>query len=225
MLWREVVLRRAVIARYRLRATGQDVFLRHRSADLGGVTEIVVNRIYASPEVTRILSEISGPPRVVDLGANIGLFSLRMQAERPDATIIAVEPDPSNARMLKATAVANDAPWTVIEACAATEDGTVLFEAGRFLESSTGDAGQPTPAVDVLPFLIDADVVKIDIEGAELALLEDPRFRQTRARIVLLEYHPPNPVGRIVAALEGAGFAVDPFHERSPGLAEITAWK
>jgi hypothetical protein len=65
--------------------------------------------------------------------------------------------------------------------------------------------------VDVLPELLAADVVKIDIEGAEWPIVTDPRFRELRARAVVLEYHEwgcpeDNPRALAEQALSIAGF-------------------
>jgi hypothetical protein len=83
----------------------------------------------------------------------------------------------------------------------------------------------PTPAVDVFPYLAEAALIKIDIEGAEMPLLTDPRFAELSAKIVLLEYHPPHSRMAVVGALEHAGYTVDPFDERLPGIGELCAWK
>src|SRR5207248_5016744 len=43
---------------------------------------------------------------------------------------------------------------------------------------------------DVFPFLVDADLIKIDIEGGEWEILADPRLEELRAVAIVLEYHP-----------------------------------
>jgi hypothetical protein len=89
--------------------------------------------------------------------------------------------------------------------------------------SSLSETGEEFPAVDVFPMLKDADLVKIDIEGAEWAILTDPRFRELSAAALFLEYHPPHTREDIVSTLEQAGWRVLPFEERSPGLGELWA--
>jgi hypothetical protein len=74
------------------------------------------------------------------------------------------------------------------------------------------------PQEDVLPYVQEADFVKMDIEGGEWRILGDPRFGLGRTRSVALEYHPhmcPGPVPRDEAErlLRKAGFTViDPGH-------------
>jgi hypothetical protein len=67
--------------------------------------------------------------------------------------------------------------------------------------------------VDVLPQLADADLVKIDIEGAEWPILADDRFRELKARLVVLEYHAecspqPDPAAAAEQALVSAAYEV-----------------
>jgi FkbM family methyltransferase len=224
-LWREVVARRPVQRTYRLRRSGQRVVLRHRTPDLGGLTEVFVNDDYAFGEDVLAALPAGRPVRVVDLGANIGLFGLKLLAARPDAQIVAVEPDPANARVLRETIEQNDAQpsWRVIEACAAAEDGVRSFVAGEYLTSRIGPGGIEVRAIDVFPLLEDADLIKIDIEGAERDLLADPRFASLEARVLYLEYHPPHSREEIVGLLRAAGFEPAPFTESHPGYADLHA--
>ena len=224
-LWREVVVRRPAEREYRLRASGQTVVLRHRTPDLGGLTEVYVLGLY--PLDGAALSGLAAdrPLRAVDLGANIGLFGLKLLAARPDAQIVAVEADPGNAAVLRRTIEANDAAgaWTVVEAVAATAEGSVNFVSGDYLESRVAPHGDPRPAVDVLPLLVDADVVKIDIEGGEGELLADPRFAQINAPLLFLEYHPPHTREQVLAWLAAAGYEAQPFAERPGGHGDLQA--
>jgi FkbM family methyltransferase len=224
-LWREVVVRRPVERSYRLRESGQTVVLRHRTPDLGGLTEIYVLGLYTlDADALRGVAE-DRPLQAVDLGANIGLFGLRLLAARPDARIVAVEADPANAGVLRRTIAANGAAdaWSVLEVVAATQEGTVNFAGGRYLESRVAAHGEPRPAIDVLPLLRDADVVKIDIEGAEGAILADPRLADVRAPLLFVEYHPPHTRAQVLAWLQAAGYEAAPFTERPGGNGDVTA--
>jgi FkbM family methyltransferase len=170
------------------------------------------------PEAERALSALPAAPRIVDLGANIGLFGAWTLARFPEATIVAVEADPANAAIHRRTIEANglDARWRLVEGFASTAPGVVRFAAGRHATSHAADHEEDwvdVPTVDVLPDLVGADLVKIDIEGAEWDLLADPRFRHAKPRAVVLEYHQegcPQPDAAAMAeqALRAAGFEV-----------------
>ena len=75
--------------------------LRHilhlRSADIFLIYEVLGQSLYIHPEMAK------QPPRcIVDLGAHIGLATLRFKAEFPDAEIHCYEPDPDNFALLRA---------------------------------------------------------------------------------------------------------------------------
>lgn len=216
-LVRQLVVRKQVTRQYTLRRTGQAVTLRHRTPDVSGFVEVFVNGNYELPaSVLRCLRDVRGPLRAVDLGANIGLFGLKLLSQHPNTIITAVEPDSSNAAILNQTIVSNgqSVTWTVVEACAGTRNGTVHFRAGDFLQSQIAEDGQPTALRDVFPMLEDADLIKIDIEGAELDLLSDPRFERLSARALWLEFHPPHTEDEIVALVRRAGFRPGPIARR-----------
>ncbi len=216
-LVREVLIRRPVTRCYSLRRTHQVVTLRHRTPDLGGFAEVFLDGNYDMPQrVRECLDDIPDPLRAVDLGANIGLFGLRLLAQHPNSVITAFEPDPSNADILHRTIAANSRSedWRVIQACAGTRDGTVLFRSGHFLESQIADDGAPTSMRDAFPLMANAHLIKIDIEGAELALISDPRFRQLAATVLWMEFHPPHSEQEIVSFVRSAGFRPGQINRR-----------
>jgi FkbM family methyltransferase len=145
------------------------------------------------PPVERTLRALTEPLRVVDLGANIGLFGAWLLGRFATAQILAFEADPSNAAVHRLTIDANGlgGRWRLVEAFAGTRPGTTHFVPGLFGIShvAEGEEGIEVPVLDVMPDLLDADLVKIDIEGAEWPIVADPRFRELRARAVVLEYH------------------------------------
>jgi FkbM family methyltransferase len=157
--------------------------------------EIFSQGEYEPPsEVEAALAALLSAPRVVDLGANIGLFGAWALGRFPEATIVAVEADPENAAIHRRTIDANGLGdrWQLVEGFASTAPGRVRFAAGQHATSHAGEIqgqGVEVPALDVLPHLGAADLVKIDIEGAEWAIFEDPRFARARPSILVLEYH------------------------------------
>jgi FkbM family methyltransferase len=211
--------RRPVTRVYRLRASGVSIALRHHSGDVMVLDEIFSQQEYEPPaEAQRALDALSPSSRVVDLGANIGLFGAWVLGRFPDGSILGVEADPGNAAVHRSTIEANGLQerWELVEGFASTSPGIVRFAAGEHATSHAADREEEwleVSAVDVFPQLAGADLLKIDIEGAEWDLLADPRFRQTPPRVVVLEYHQqgcPEPDAAAAAerALRGAGFDV-----------------
>jgi FkbM family methyltransferase len=230
--WQRLGSRLGYLRQHRL-ARGGHVWLRHGTADVFTVAEVLARNEYAIPdEARRLLPE---RPRVVDLGANIGVFGIRALRDFAPAVITSVEADPYNASVLRRNAanVPMGVDWKVLEAFAApTDEGTVDFAAGHFAESRSGAAGDHSvPTVDALALMNDADLVKIDIEGAEWPILEDQRLSATNAAVVVLEYHQwgcdegEDPSTRCRELLSAAGFSWRDAGSTGDAFGTLWAWR
>jgi len=207
------------LAVYRLRNAEVSIALRHKTPDILVLDEIFSQREYELPERVRPVLSRSRRLRVVDLGANIGLFGAFISTEYPQTEIVAVEADPLNAAVHERTIAANRraATWKLVEAFAAPSSGTVRFATGDFSLSrgSVDGVGAYVRAVDAFSYLLEADLVKMDIEGAEWPILADPRFSEIRAPVVVLEYHEEgcpgsNPAAEAEQAVQAAGYETIP---------------
>jgi FkbM family methyltransferase len=118
---------------------------------------------------------------VLDIGANIGVYT-RFLAELtgPNGRVIAFEPEPKNFAILK-RAVAGVPQVTAVHAAVAERSGTLtLFVADDLnVDHHTYDGGEGRRGLDVPAIALDdylkpgerVDVVKMDIQGAELSAL------------------------------------------------------
>jgi FkbM family methyltransferase len=212
---------------YTLSRSGHQALLRHGTVDVWTFNELFLLELYKPPPPVAAMLARVREPVVLDLGANIGLFGLDAQQRYPGAHITAYEPDAVSARIHREVIARNDAhaSWRLVEACAGPRAGSVTFLPGQETESRIIDTPTPEsvtlPMVDVLPAFADADLVKLDIEGGEWALLADRRFASARA--VVLEYHPPGcpePDTHSAARrlLEGHGLKVLPLFEHPGGV-------
>jgi FkbM family methyltransferase len=233
---REIV-RPAGVFRYRLRDGGAIVFLRHAVQDGATMAEVFHRHDYdPTPE---LLAALSDPRRILDLGANIGLFGIYAAQRWPRASIVGYEADPENAAVHERTIAANglSGRWRVERSAAGARDGEVELAAGRamgsFVVAPGTDPGVPTirvPVRDVLPELAGADLVKLDIEGGEWEILADERFRREPPPLLVLEYHPhlgPDGDPRAAAerALADAGLRIAEIWHRPDGYGMVWAWR
>ncbi len=236
--WLRVASRSETLGRYRLHGSDVVIHLRHGTVDIMTLEQIVDAGHYEPPaQVAALLRSRPRPLRVVDLGANIGLFGAELRRLYSDAEIVAFEPHPANVDVLARTIEANGGGkgWRLVAACADVRDGTVPFWTGGEFTTSRMEAESaettPVPAVDVFPFLGGVDLLKIDIEGAEWKILDDPRFPALSVPVVALEYHAhdcpaPDPGSYARRRLEDAGYkTVDADLAAAPGHGMLWAWR
>jgi FkbM family methyltransferase len=223
------LLRRPGVFRYRLRTSGRPVFLRHGTADVPTLDEVFYRRDYEP--AAGALPALGMAPRIVDLGANIGLFGVFALERFADASLVAVEPLPENVAVLGRCADANggERTWTIVEAAATTADGTVPFVRDEFTRSHVGPGGETVAAVDTFEHADGAALLKMDIEGGEWPILADPRLAQLRASIVL-EYHPedcpgPSPRAEAERLLRAAGYETELTRETDHEHGILWAWR
>jgi FkbM family methyltransferase len=204
--------RRPVVGVYRLRESGAVVYVRHATPDVAALGEVFYERQYEPPaNVAAFLDDLGRPPAILDLGANVGYFTVDASLRFPGSRIVAFEPDRANAALMRRTLEANGIDAELVEAAAAASDGEVLFAQGGFTLSRIDPGGEPVRAVDVLPRLRDFDLAKIDIEGGEWALLADARFAANAPHALVLEFHPHLAPPRADAerALTEAGYTIE----------------
>jgi FkbM family methyltransferase len=241
--------RRSSVRTYRLRENGLQVRLRHHSGDVVTLGEVFHDDHYQpTPQVEQALGSVR---QVLDLGANIGLFGAFAAGRWPLAEIHGFEPDPANAALHEQTVVLNGLQdrWRLTLAAAGASAGRVEFASGGVAlshlvapddepETAPRPTGEDEGAHllievelrDVLPMIAEADLLKMDIEGGEWAILMDPRFRASPPRAVVLEYHPrfcpsQDPAMAVDAALEAAGLTVQPIWRRADGHGMLWAWR
>ncbi len=227
------------VGRHRVRGSELCFFVRHNTRDIGILDEVLARRYYETTgPVEHVLRRVGGPLEVVDLGANIGLFGVYLLDRFPDARITAFEPDGGNAELLRRCIEANGmgSSWRTVEACAGTEDGKVAFIDGDFCGSRIAGDGESrhtprAPVVDVFPYLEPAHLLKMDIEGGEWPILEDPRLAELGPAAICAEYHPhlcpepDDPRGTAMRLLERAGYEHELLFDRPDGVGMLWAWR
>jgi FkbM family methyltransferase len=195
---KDVAVNTAVGA-YGVRATGDRVHLRPRS-DLQVAREFISHGGYDVMGDVRDVVTLGPTPRVVDVGANIGLFTIAAaRAFGAGATVLAVEPDPQNLELLRLNIRDNGLGdrVDVLAAAAATAPGSLRFAAGHSHISRAADLADDAaggdlievPAADFYDVARDADIVKLDIEGGEWPILRDERLAGFAAVALVMEWH------------------------------------
>lgn len=183
--------------------------------------EIFIDRLYD-------FSTDKERPFIIDCGGNVGLSVIRFKLQHPGSRVLVFEADPRICRVLQNNLASLGLADVQIE-CAAvwTSDGVAQFaaeggEGGRL--SSDGKLTVPTVRL-ADRFTAEVDLLKLDIEGAEWALLQDLYQTEALARVdnLIVEFHGwPNEarsLGKILTALDQLGFAFTfPWSFCEPGL-------
>jgi FkbM family methyltransferase len=178
--------------------------------------EVCLTGLY-EPPMTRILQHHLPPGgTAVDLGANWGYFSLIAAASAGSGgSVLALEPDPRQFDALSRNVSLNGfAQVSALQVAASSGEGRVSLVGYDEADANRGvsrivtpDPRSPVPdppprerRFDVAATSVDlltaasarVDVVKIDVEGAEDAVLEGMRegLAARRYRALLLELHP-----------------------------------
>jgi FkbM family methyltransferase len=158
---------------------------------------------------------------VLDAGANIGVFTvLAARAVGPEGFVIAIEPDAANSRWLVENCRINNLNnVAVVQKALWSSSGSWLtFEGeglmGKLVPSNEDKkSGKKTVATisadDLLNRfgLSEVDKVKMDVEGAELSILESSH-NLYQATDMVLEIHNEMNVLRIVELLSSKGFGL-----------------
>lgn len=215
---------RGTAGRYRVRATGQHVRLQHGTPDVATFDQTYYRHDHQPPERADAALTATGPLRVLDVGANIGLWSLWIAHRHRIASLTAVEPVARNVGALRAN-LADNLPagsWSVLEAAATTSDGELSFGGADTTRGHIGGQGSTVAAVDLFGLLDGVDLLKLDVEGAEWAIVADHRWEALSVPVVMLEHHPldapGDPASSAEDALRRAGYAC----ERTAGEADGT---
>jgi FkbM family methyltransferase len=181
--------------------------------------------------------------KVLDGGANEGVYTLFLANKvGPNGRVVAVEPSPRELTRLRANLAANNLnDVTVVAAVLAERAGDIslkIADAGHAGQNTLGEfiyEGLTPVETELLPAitldelaatrgLTDVDVIKLDIEGAELrALRGATNLLQTARPLLLLELSPAalahqgGSVKDLTALLERADYRLLCF-DRATGL-------
>ncbi|PWH16544.1 MAG: hypothetical protein DDG59_09260 [Anaerolineae bacterium] len=196
------------------------------------------------PDLQRAIEEwVQAGQTAYDVGANVGyvtlLFARRVGEQ---GKVIAFEPFPANVHRLKQNLAANAglAPMEVVAAAVVEAAQTVTFligpsdDTGRVVEHGTDvSAGSeqlavPGVALDALVFeqgYPPPQVVKIDVEGGEVAVLRGMRRLLEQVRpLVLLETHNPACSEAAWQILTQCGYRLCWMKKGYPPLSRPAAW-
>ncbi|WP_324759653.1 FkbM family methyltransferase [Haloarcula montana] len=158
-----------------------------------------------SPILRDFLTKIRGDDIVYDVGANIGTHTAFAASRLSSGRVVAFEPMPNNLRKLRANCTALNVPIDIHDVALADENTTRDLhivgtkKAGEGRHRLGGSNGEQTVSVRTSQAddyvkengLPHPTVVKIDVEGAEMAVLRGMQdlLADSSCRLVYCEVH------------------------------------
>ncbi len=174
--------------------------------DLHSIREVWFDEAYRLP-----FDDPSGT--LLDLGANIGLTSVWLAKRYPFKRVIAVEPDPNNASLVRRNLELNGIKGEVLEAAIGPREGVARFELsqssnlGRLSEKGVPVAMTTVGAILKRSACSRLGLVKIDIEGGEQQLFDGPTDWLASADAIICEFHPTLvDCSKIIETISSRGF-------------------
>lgn len=181
-------------------------------------------------------------PRILDIGAHVGLASLYFKKTYPGSRILAIEPFGPNYEKLLGNIEMNNIGNIETRRVAVSASGGVYnmyFDRSKDRWYSTAgrtrggwDRTQESDSIKVdsvkLSELLsehEYDLVKIDIEGEEVSVIKQASDKLNRVGNIVIEYHPVdgNSLDVLVRLLKVRGFEVEVWGEN--GQINPRRWK
>ena len=209
-----------------VRVNGHNLLIPDAASFVAAYKEIFLNRIYK-------FKAKSTKPKILDLGANVGLSIIFFKELYPDAKIVALEADPKiftylenniHERKYNRVKLINKAVWHENSLLHFASEGA---DSGQVSSSLHDRDTVEVEAIDIAELLSDEqfDFIKMDIEGAEEFVIPRCQGLLNSVRHFFIEYH--SKVGhkqnldRILNFLSQEGFRFymdNPCQQTSPFL-------
>ena len=183
------------------------IFIRPATADIESIIDNVFRKEYGR------LPRGFSPATIVDAGAYIGDTSAYFLSRFPTCRLIALEPNVESHHLAEKNLAPYQTRCSLMQCALWNVEGTVYLE-GEETGASVFTQGVPVGTTTV-PRLFEAfgvdriDLMKMDIEGAEVTVLEaGVGSWLSRIGVLLLETHGLEIEGRVLPLLKREGFEI-----------------
>lgn len=174
---------------FKIKIYSDYIFIPDSSSFLSSFKPIFVDKIYK-------FNPIQKKPVILDIGANIGLSTIYFSKVYKDANIIAYEADPVIFSYLKKNCSHLSNMPTLKNKAVWSEDSSLYFkstgdDAGKIVSKKDHDTleVESENISDILTRHDKIDMLKIDIEGAEIEVMIAASEHLRRVKSLFVEYH------------------------------------
>jgi FkbM family methyltransferase len=186
------------LGKLKLKGYPYPFFFRHGASDVRVIRQIFLKEQY------RELQGEKKVGRIIDCGANVGCSAVYFLSKYPDAELIAIEPDEDNCRLLRKNLEPFGERARVLQAAIWSRDQRLRIDRGQFGDGKEWsyqvrvcrDDEQADVSAIGLETIIkqfnweQVDLLKIDVEGAELELFASGYVPWlSRTRNLAIELH------------------------------------
>lgn len=205
------------IVKYDLLLSGKNIpfHIRTYSGDFDIFYEVFLKEAYHIP--VSLFSPVNTDIVIADLGANIGCTSVYFALHYPEAKIFALEAEEENYKILKKN-ISFSKNIVATHGAIDTKDGTVFLSSPdlsyNFKVSDTAEKnGSSVKAYSMFTYMNilginHIDLLKIDIEGLEQALLRTNNEWLRKVNHIIIELHEPYTIDQLQQDLLPFGFKV-----------------
>jgi FkbM family methyltransferase len=196
----------------RLRSLGGASIVMRASQDVWTLKHTFLTGFHRPPR------PLGDDPVILDLGSNVGYTVADLAHRFPRARILGVEMDARNLELARRNTAVFGPRVQLVHAAVWHTDGVVEYDPAADddafavrTDSAPGAGAVTVPARSITSLLDEAgidrvDYVKMDIEGAEGALLDGDVAWLDRVDALKIEIHPPATSARCREVLEAHGF-------------------
>lgn len=193
------------------RSLAHPIMLRPNTDDIGAVLNNIIRHEYGH------VAPLKPPSILLDAGAYIGDTSIFFLNQYPNLRSIALEPNPESFSL----AQRNLAPYgdrvELLPTALSTMVGTVSFGGREMGAQINEDGAHEVPTLSV-PALLEQipenriDILKMDIEGAEMGILDSTVSAWLpKVGMLIIETHGPEIERKLIEVMEANGWRAERF--------------
>lgn len=174
----------------------QNITIRPKTSDIFMFRQVFIRKDYLLPELPK---DFNKPLRIIDCGANVGYASIWFTKQYPNSSIVAIEPEESNYQTLlqnihsfpQITPLQNGI-WIKESPLKVIDKG--FGESGFMIEEVTSTQEADVEGISILDIMNmkkwdHVDIIKMDIEGTEKILLQNPIPWMKKCTLLIIELH------------------------------------